>query len=106
MCSKTRYYQVPFGVIETKEENKIESIKEKPSYNYEINAGIYVLSPSIFEFIPNGDFLDMPDLFKLLIDRKLSVHKYNIDSTGNWFDIGSIEDFSHLSDNYQKYFQS
>lgn len=105
MCSKTRYYQVPFGVIETKEENKIESIKEKPSYNYEINAGIYILSPSIFEFIPNEDFLDMPDLFKLLIDRNLNVHKYNIDSTGNWFDIGSIEDFSYLSDNYQKYFQ-
>src|SRR5690606_2188515 len=34
---------VPYAVLETREGNKIKSLKEKPRYTYYSNAGIYIL---------------------------------------------------------------
>lgn len=68
MCVREYEYQVPYGVIET-DGVELISIKEKPIHRSFVNAGIYVLSPEVFEYIPVDTFYDMPSLFEALINQ-------------------------------------
>ena len=101
MCVREYDYQVPYGVIETDGSN-ITSIKEKPVQKFFVNAGIYTLSPQVFEYIPKGEFFDMPTLFEKLITEKLKtisfpVHEY-------WLDIGRMSDFEQAQSEYFRVF--
>ena len=99
MCVREYEYQIPFGVIET-EGASLTAIKEKPIQRNFVNAGIYVLSPEVFEFIPEDKFYDMPTLFEQLIqaNKKTAVfpiHEY-------WLDIGQIDDFKRANDQFKE----
>lgn len=99
MCVREYEYQVPYGVIET-DGVELISIKEKPIHRSFVNAGIYVLSPEVFEYIPVDTFYDMPSLFEALINqgKKTSVfpiHEY-------WLDIGRVDDFNRANEQYKE----
>jgi len=101
MCVREYDYQVPYGVIET-QGSKIVSIKEKPIHKFFVNAGIYVLSPQIFKYIPKDEFYDMPTLFEDIIKDKLKsisfpIHEY-------WLDIGRMSDFEQAQNEYGEIF--
>ncbi len=95
MCVREYEFQVPYGVIET-DGTDLLSIKEKPIHRSFVNAGIYVLSPEVFDYIPPDMFYDMPTLFEQLIEhgKKTSVfpiHEY-------WLDIGQVDDFERANE--------
>ena len=101
MCVREYDFQVPYGVIETKG-SEITSIKEKPIHTFFVNAGIYALSPQVFEYIPKNQFYDMPTLFDDMIKDKLKmisfpVHEY-------WLDIGRMSDFEQANVEYSTVF--
>ena len=101
MCVREYDFQVPYGVIELNG-SQIISIKEKPTHNFFVNAGIYVLSPKIFEYIPTNQFYDMPTLFDTLLkmDKKaisFPIHEY-------WLDIGQIEEYNKANNEFDKIF--
>lgn len=101
MCVREYEYQIPYGVIET-DGQQLVSIKEKPLHRNFVNAGIYVLSPEIFDYIPQGEFYDMPDLFKKLIDKQNNVSAFPVREY--WLDIGRITDFERADGEYSSYF--
>lgn len=99
MCVREYEYQVPYGVIETNGTDLI-AIKEKPVHRSFVNAGIYVLSPEVFDYIPQDTFYDMPTLFeKLIADGKKTsvfpIHEY-------WLDIGQVDDFQRANEQYKE----
>lgn len=99
MCVREYEYQVPYGVIET-DGTDLVSIKEKPIHRSFVNAGIYVLSPEVFDYIPVDTFYDMPTLFETLIEhgKKTSafpIHEY-------WLDIGQVDDFNRANEEYKE----
>lgn len=101
MCVRDYEYQVPYGVIQTRNE-QITSIIEKPIEKFFVNAGIYVLSPSIFEFIPKNEFFDMPTLFNILIEKQKKVLSFPIHEY--WLDIGKMGDFEQAQIEYSRVF--
>jgi len=101
MCVREYDYQVPYGVIET-DGSLITSIKEKPVHKFFVNAGIYTLSPQVFEYIPKDEFYDMPTLFEDIIADNLKsvsfpIHEY-------WLDIGRMEEFEQAQNEYNEVF--
>lgn len=99
MCVREYEYQIPYGVIETNGTDLID-IKEKPIHRSFVNAGIYVLSPKVFDYIPQDTFYDMPTLFEALIaaGEKTSafpIHEY-------WLDIGQVDDFQRANEKYKE----
>ncbi len=80
---------VPYAVLET-EDNQIKSFKEKPTYTYYSNGGIYLLKKAILELIPKGKFYNATDLMELLIEKGSNVRSYPLRSY--WLDIGRPED--------------
>lgn len=90
MCVRPYEYTVPFGVIEGPD-SKITSIVEKPSYHFLINAGIYVINPSVYQSIEKNTAIDMPDIFDNLLAAKQNIAKFPIHEY--WLDIGQVNDF-------------
>lgn len=83
-------YQVPYGVV-TLANNRIQSIEEKPIKTCLVSAGIYVLSPEAIDFIPKGEYFDMPELFSRMIQAQRITRSYLIKDY--WLDIGRISDY-------------
>ena len=51
----TRSYEVqnPYGIVQTNKSNMITSMREKPIYNSEVLAGIYIIDSKLTSFIPS-----------------------------------------------------
>jgi len=85
----------PFGVLDM-DGSSVTGIREKPVWREFVSAGVYVLSPEVFSLIPPGQFLDMPDLVTLAIDRGLRVEGFPIHES--WLDVGTPDDFRTAQD--------
>ena len=86
---------VPFGVVEC-DDVRITALREKPSLSFFINAGIYLLDPAVCDSIPDGEYFDMTDLIKRLLDEGRTVVSFPI--LEYWLDIGRPEDYSQAQD--------
>ena len=82
---------VPYGIFKLSGRN-IRGIKEKPTYNYYANAGIYLIKKRLLDMVPNGVFFNATDLIDLLIKKKMRIIRFLI--TGFWIDIGKHEDYA------------
>jgi len=84
-----------YGVVEIAEKNRIKRFVEKPERGRTpsnlINAGVYVLSPEIFDYIPDGRPVSIErEVFPILAqDNKLFGYKFD----GLWIDIGEPSDY-------------
>ena len=81
---------IPYGVIETKD-SSVVSLKEKPTYTYYSNAGIYIINSSCLREIPQRSFYNATDLIEKLISEKREVTNFPI--LNYWLDIGKPLDF-------------
>ena len=86
---------VPYGIFDLDGRN-IKGIKEKPTFNYYANAGIYLIKRSLLSLIPKDTFFDATDFMNMLIEKGYKVIRYPI--TGYWLDIGKFEDFNKAKD--------
>jgi len=92
MSVAVRYheFQLPYGAVTT-EGVEITGITEKPMICNLINAGIYLLNPSVRRLIPSGQRYDMTDLIERLIKDDRRVVSFPIGEY--WIDIGKVEDY-------------
>jgi NDP-sugar pyrophosphorylase family protein len=81
------------------EDNHITAITEKPDMKFLIVAGIYVLKPAIFEYIPDHTYFGIDQLIRNLIQAQLPVASYQISEY--WVDIGRIEDINAVVEDYE-----
>jgi len=85
-------YQVslPYAIFDS-DNRVVKSFKEKPSYTYYANAGIYLIKKEILSIIPKAKFLDATDLMELIIKSNKKLIHYPI--RGYWLDIGNHDDY-------------
>tara|TARA_R110002051_G_scaffold266522_2_gene326318 strand:+ start:2854 stop:3900 length:1047 start_codon:yes stop_codon:yes gene_type:complete len=81
---------VPYAVLET-DDRQITDFKEKPSYTYYSNGGIYLMKKSVLKYIPEELFYNATDLMEKLIKEEKKVISYSL--SGYWLDVGKHEDF-------------
>ncbi len=86
---------VPYGIFELNGHD-IQGIKEKPSYNYYANAGIYLIKKKHLELIPDETFFNATDFIELLISKGHKVIRFPL--TGYWIDIGKHEDYKKANE--------
>lgn len=102
MCVREYDFQVPYGVVNVKNHD-IVSIKEKPVHKFFVNAGIYMLNPSMLKYIPEDSFFDMPTLFNTLIKAKEKTLSFPIREY--WLDIGEIDEYNRANSEYSENFE-
>ena len=89
LCIGEHHYQVPYGVAKV-EDGRIVRLEEKPSSQYLVNAGVYVLNPELLDLIPSHGLYDMPALVDTVLASGRTVAAFPI--RDYWFDIGRMED--------------
>ncbi|MCP9940310.1 MULTISPECIES: NDP-sugar synthase [unclassified Synechococcus] len=85
-----------YGVVVTDEDGRVKAFQEKPSteeaLSDEINTGIYIFEPEIFDHIPSDIPYDIgADLFPKLVEEGLAF--YAIPMEFEWVDIGKVPDY-------------
>lgn len=101
VCAREFNTQVPYGVLNT-EGTTLVSMQEKPVLSHLVNAGIYVLSPVVFDYITDGEPLDMPDLLARVQAAGGKVSVFRVSEY--WMDIGRIEDLDRARADYATVF--
>ena len=81
---------VPYGIFELNG-REIQGVKEKPTYNYYANAGIYLIKRKLLDMIPEDTFYNATDFMETLISKGHKVIRFPL--TGYWIDIGKHEDY-------------
>ncbi|HTK06114.1 MAG TPA: sugar phosphate nucleotidyltransferase, partial [Ktedonobacteraceae bacterium] len=82
---------VSLGIVEVNSDQHVTNYHEKPTFDYLVSSGIYVLNPEAIEHIPAGEFVGMPDLFHKLIAVRQTINSYLFED--EWFDIGTLEQY-------------
>ncbi|HEX4886521.1 MAG TPA: nucleotidyltransferase family protein, partial [Luteibaculaceae bacterium] len=80
---------VPFAVLETAGDHVI-ALKEKPTFHFKSNAGIYLMKKDMLSLIPADGHYNATDLIEKAIDLGHTVVTYN--HSGYWLDIGRHEE--------------
>ncbi|QEC52136.1 nucleotidyltransferase-like protein [Anseongella ginsenosidimutans] len=81
---------VPYAVLETNN-GHIVSFKEKPTYTYYSNGGIYLMKREVLKHLPQNTFFNATDLMEKLLVENHKIISYPL--AGYWLDIGKPEDF-------------
>lgn len=89
--------EVPYGVIEC-DGAEIRQLKEKPKMNVLVNAGIYLLQPTVYQFIPQGEHFNMTDLIQWLLEANRRVVGFPIREY--WMDIGQHPDYAQAQKDF------
>lgn len=82
---------IPYAVLET-EDGQVKRFKEKPTYTYYSNGGIYLMKKNVLKYLPKESHFNTTDLMELLIKNDYNVYSYPL--TGYWLDVGKHEDFT------------
>lgn len=81
---------IPYGVL-TVEGRQLVGIEEKPTLRWPVNAGFYVLSPTVLDLVPKGERFSGVDLFEAAVAEGRKVGVFPIVETlidiGNWEDL-------------------
>ena len=95
MCVREHSVTVPFGVVDF-DDHRLLGIREKPTQKFFVNAGVYLLDPSVL------DHLDMPTL----IERTVIAGKPSVvfPLREYWIDVGRLDDLQRASDEFQRIF--
>lgn len=92
-----------FGDI-LSEGNRVTGIEEKPDIIKYILAGIYVMTPDVFEYIPQGEYYGMDKLIKEMLAKADPIIKYEIQDY--WLDIGQINDYQKANEIYEEFLKA
>lgn len=100
VCSLVNY-EVPYGVVEFEEGGKLTEIKEKPSYSFFTNTGMYFVEPEVFDYIEIGEKIDFPTIAERIKEKGLSVGVYPI-SSKSWMDMGQFDTLQAMQKQIQE----
>ncbi len=87
-----------YGVVVTDDDGKVKSFQEKPAVeealSTDINTGIYIFEPEIFDYIPSKQEFDIGgELFPKLVEKNAPFYAVSMDF--EWVDIGKVPDYWH-----------
>ncbi len=100
IASHIRQVQIDLGVIQTNGDHTITGYQEKPSIDYLASMGIYIFEPSVLAYIKKGQYLDFPDLIKILVADGKKVVAYPF--TGYWEDLGRADDYEQANNDFEQ----
>ena len=102
MCIREYKSQIPYGVVQI-DQHRLVAIQEKPVQQYFVSAGIYVFDSGVFDLLPQKSRLDMPELFQIVMEKKLQTMVFPIREY--WIDIGHVDDYEKANGDYATFFK-
>lgn len=88
-----------FGIVETETDGRIQRFLEKPkpteTFTNTVNTGIYILEPSVINWIPYDRAYDFSrDLFPRFLQNREPF--YAVQAEGYWCDVGNLAQYRNV----------
>ena len=83
--------KIAYGVVDIDDSSLIKGVREKPTLTFLVNSGIYVVSPSALDLIPEEGIYAMTTLIEDALSNEMTVAGYEF--TDAWRDIGRMDDY-------------
>ena len=91
-------FNVPYGVVDM-EGMELRQVREKPTHQFFVNAGVYLLERAVAQHVPTGCRFDMPQLIEILLSLRKKVIGFPISEY--WLDIGLPADYEQARSDVQ-----
>ena len=92
IIGSTQEHTIPYGVCKTTTKGKLLSIEEKPSYNFLVNTGMYLLNSDLLNIIPKNTFYHITHLIDHLMTSGRKVGVFSIPEKA-YIDVGQWDEY-------------
>ncbi len=96
-----RRHTIDYGVLKAGASGRLVGFEEKPSVEYLVSMGVYVLNRSLLDRVPSDRPYGFDHLMNDLLQRSEPVHVAVHD--GYWLDIGRPDDYRQALDEFERY---
>jgi dTDP-glucose pyrophosphorylase len=97
LIASMKDFVIPYGVCEIAIGGSLVRMVEKPTFNFLVSTGLYLLEPSVIDEIAEGERIDMTELMNRLIDKGKRIGVYPV-SERSWMDMGQWDEFRTMLD--------
>ena len=97
IAASLKNYKIPFGTCEIDNNGEFNQISEKPSFDFLINTGFYILNPAVLDLIPKNKFFDITSLIKNAKKNGKNIGVYPL-AENLWIDVGQWSEFKEASE--------
>ena len=98
VCVREHETVIPYGVVRT-DGTRMIALEEKPAITNYVNAGIYLLSPQVWQHLIREEACDMTELLEVLQQYNEPVHAFPIHEY--WLDVGQPETLAQARGEWQ-----
>ena len=96
ICAK-KNIEIPYGVVEKDDNDKLISMSEKPQINFLTNTGCYIVEKDVFDLINCDENIGFPDIIDRCKQRGMNIGVYQIDES-KWLDMGQLEELQKMKE--------
>jgi dTDP-glucose pyrophosphorylase len=97
IVASMKHISIPYGVCDVGEGGRLLRMTEKPSFDYLVATGLYVVEPRVLEEIPRDEGFDMTDLVTAFLEGSRRIGVYPV-SEGSWLDMGEHDPLRRMTD--------
>jgi NDP-sugar pyrophosphorylase family protein len=91
IAASSRTQTIDYGVLQVDTTNTLIGFDEKPSTQYLVSMGVYVVDKSVLSLVPSDQAYGFDHLMHALIGRRERVNVTRHD--GYWLDLGRPDDY-------------
>lgn len=92
--------KIKYGVITFDRDKKVVSWREKPRIRINMNIGVYVAEPKVFNYIPKNRVSQMNEVVKNMVEAGEPVYAYLTKS--DFYDVGDYQTYIKLNEKYTR----
>ena len=96
LVSSAIKYNIPYGTCVLDDEGDLKEISEKPSLNYLVNSGMYIVNPSALKLIPKETHYDITTLIEDCIKEGSKAWSLSRQTRCDWNDIGQWAEYKKV----------
>ena len=95
------HYKVPYGVCDIESGGTLRQLVEKPEYDFLVNAGMYIINPTVLKYIPKDTFYNITDLIEQVKKNNGKVGVYPV-SENSYYDSGQWKEYGNMLEAIEK----
>jgi NDP-mannose synthase len=99
IAASARKHMVDYGVLDVDAESRLVGFREKPTFDYLVSMGIYVLNRRALEIVPPGKRYGFDNLMLDLLALGEPIHIEH--HKGYWLDIGRVDDYMQAIEDFE-----
>jgi len=100
VAASTRTHTMDYGVLHIDAHNALIGFEEKPSMQYLVSMGVYIVEKSVLSLVPPDQPYGFDDLMHALIARQGRVTVKPHD--GYWLDLGRPDDYAQAVEEFER----